>query len=100
MRAALALALVAAAFDVLGTTLTVGPDAPLKTIATARSTPTDTQKCPMTGPSPCPVNLFTSLSSPTLEVLEVAITLNPSADKAYTPTVKSWQISYSCPPSE
>jgi hypothetical protein len=73
-------------------------------LGNAKKTPTpDTQICSMTGPSPCPINLFTTFGgTPTAhsEFLEVRMTINPSSDKSTGATVNNWQITYSCPPSQ
>jgi len=71
-------------------------------LATAQSSPTDTQACAMSGPSPCPVDLYTKLALPAArqEFLEFSVLMNPTADKAAAPTVNSWDLTYSCPPSE
>jgi hypothetical protein len=57
----------------------------------------------MSGPSPCPKNLYTALGGPpgaTNEDLTLQVTLTPSPDGQVAPTLNSWQITYSCPPSE
>lgn len=75
---------------------------PFTTLATAKAAPTDTQVCAMGGPAPCPVDMYTKLNLPAVrqEFLEFRITMNPTMDKAAAPTVNSWDITYSCPPSE
>jgi hypothetical protein len=63
----------------------------------------DPALCPMSGPSPCPKNLYTALGGPpgaTNEDLTLQVTLTPSPDGQVAPTLNSWQITYSCPPSE
>lgn len=70
-------------------------------IATATSTPNDTQNCPMSGAvSGCPLDLFATLGDQAaqLPALEVQITLNPGSN-GETATLTDWQITYSCPPS-
>jgi hypothetical protein len=71
-------------------------------LATAQVAPTDTQICSMAGPSPCPVDLYTKLNLPAAqqEFLQLSIAMNPTSDKASAPVVKSWDLTYSCPPSE
>jgi hypothetical protein len=72
-------------------------------LATARSSPTDTQLCTMTGPAGCPIDLFTELGGlpdARNNFLELEMTLNPSSNMQLAPTVHSWEITYSCPFSE
>jgi hypothetical protein len=63
----------------------------------------DPASCPMSGPSPCPKNLYTDLGGApgaTNEDLTLQVTLTPSPDGQVAPTLNSWQITYSCPPTE
>jgi hypothetical protein len=71
-------------------------------LATAQSTPTNTQVCPMSGPSPCPIDLFNKLSTPDniLPWLELKVDMTPTTDKLQASLVNSWLVTYSCPPSE
>jgi hypothetical protein len=73
-------------------------------LGTAKSIPLpDTQKCGLGGPAPCPISVFNALGGEPKsgnEFLELRITLNPSTNKTSLPTLYSWQVSYSCPPSE
>ncbi len=73
-----------------------------KPLATAQSAPTDTQVCPLSGPSPCPVDLYIKLGTPDAKRrwLELEVTLNPTSNKLNTPTLNNWNITYSCPPGE
>jgi hypothetical protein len=86
-------------------TAATAADLPLATfsaLATAQAAP-DTQTCGMGGPSPCPVDLYTKLGglpAAKQEFLELSMTLNPTIDKTAGPTVKSWDVTYSCPASE
>ena len=76
--------------------------APLTTVATAKATP-NTQVCPMGGPAPCPIDLFTALGGlPKAQqpFLELVYTLNPTTGNTLPPTVQSWEITYSCPFTE
>jgi hypothetical protein len=68
-------------------------------LATATST---NQLCPMSGPAPCPVNIYQKLGTPTAfaRFLEVITTLNPTSDGLAAPKVNSWEITYSCPSTE
>jgi hypothetical protein len=71
-----------------------------KTVATAARTPTDTQVCAMSGPAPCPINLYTLLSSASQSpILELSMTLTPTSDKSQTATIQDWGITFSCPPA-
>lgn len=70
-------------------------------LATATSTP-DTQICLMSGPAPCPINLYDKFGpvDARKSYLELSITLNPANGKNATAKVNNWDITYSCPPSE
>ncbi len=70
--------------------------------ATAQASPVNTQVCPMSGPSPCPVDLYSKLGkfNAINQYLELQITLNPTSDGSQAPTVNNWQITYSCPPAQ
>jgi hypothetical protein len=78
--------------------------APLSSLATAQAaTAPDTEICAISGPSPCPVDLYNKLGGlPNAQnsILELVVTLNPSGTKTAAPTVNNWQITYSCPPTE
>ena len=70
-------------------------------VATATSTP-DTQICKAPTPG-CPVDLFTPLGgSPAVhkKYLRLQADIKPTTDKLKTPTLNSWQVTYSCPDSE
>ena len=70
-----------------------------QTLTTARSTPTDTQLCPMNGSvTDCPIDLYEILGTPAAHrsFLELVATLHPSSNSAQGPTVNSWNITYSC----
>lgn len=69
-------------------------------LATAQSQPTDTQVCPLTGPAPCPIDLFAALASPDQKRpwLELEIKLTPGGGGS--PVVNGFNVTYSCPPSE
>ncbi|MBW2459145.1 MAG: hypothetical protein JRI68_31900, partial [Deltaproteobacteria bacterium] len=73
-------------------------------VATAESSPTDTQKCQLSGPAPCPLDLWTILGGPPLvhlDVLELKATLVPGGpNDSITPSLNSWQVTYSCPDSQ
>lgn len=76
---------------------------PFTPLGTAKAIPLpDTQDCLMSGPSPCPVDLFSTLGSikARRDNLELQITLNPSGDTLTAPLVHDWAITYSCPDSE
>lgn len=83
------------------TTLAGLANATYATLATAKASP-DTQVCPMGGPAPCPVDVYSKLGLPDArnEHLELSITLNPASNKSAAAIVKGWELTYSCPPSE
>jgi hypothetical protein len=63
----------------------------------------DPALCAMGGPSPCPKDLYAALGGlPAADnpILNLQVTLTPSPDGQVAPTLNSWQITYSCPPSE
>lgn len=69
--------------------------------ATAQASP-DTQVCAMSGPAPCPVDLYPKLGQfdAVNPYLELQITLTPTSDGSQSPTVNNWQLAYSCPPAQ
>ena len=71
--------------------------------ATVASAALNSQVCPMAGPAPCPVDLFSALGGlPAARrlYLEVQMTLQPTSDANQTPSVNNWQVTYSCPDAE
>jgi hypothetical protein len=72
-----------------------------KSLAIAKASP-DTQLCPLSGPAPCPVDMYVKLGVPDVRhpFMQFAIELNPSTDKLSTPSINSWNFTYSCPPAE
>jgi len=77
--------------------------ATFSTLATAQSSPIDAQVCLMSGPSPCPADVYTKLGglpAARQEFLEFSVTMNPTTDKAAAPVVTGWDLTYSCPSSE
>jgi hypothetical protein len=69
----------------------------------ARVPATHPASCSLGGPAPCPVDLFAELGSAAAahaEQMVVTFKLTPTPSGAKAPVVKSWQITYSCPPSE
>ena len=69
--------------------------------------PPDPAVCTMGGPANCPVNLYDALSMastvPTnarLRYVELAITLNPTSNGRFSPTLNDWDITYSCQANE
>jgi len=72
---------------------------------TAADTPaaSDPAVCSVSGPSPCPKDLYAALGGrPAAQnpVLTLQVTLAPSPDGLFAPTLNNWQITYSCPASE
>jgi hypothetical protein len=59
--------------------------------------------CPLSGPSPCPRDLYATLGgapAALYEVLQLQVTLTPPTNLAVAPSLDSWQVTYSCPPSQ
>lgn len=85
-----------------GVPLDAGTDAGTwASVATAPSP--DPTNCPMSGVSGCPKDLYTALGGRPLsnyEVLDLRVTLTPSTDLQVAPTLNSWNVTYSCPPSQ
>jgi len=79
-------------------------DAPLVDLAFAKAIPApNTESCALSGPDPCPIDLYTKLGGPrnaTNTFLELVFRLNPSGTKAEGPTLRSWEVTYSCPWTE
>ncbi len=71
-------------------------------LGSARSLPTDTQQCKMTGPKPCPIDMTNKLLSDAYgrQHLELHTKLYPNKKKNKAPLIKNWHITYSCPGSE
>jgi von Willebrand factor type A domain len=76
--------------------------AAFQTLGTATSTPTNLQTCALTGPSPCPVDLYDKLGVPAAKFpwFELMLSLKPSSDGSTGPTVNKWDITYTCPQAE
>ncbi|HMJ15517.1 MAG TPA: lectin-like protein, partial [Polyangiaceae bacterium] len=70
-------------------------------LAVARGSP-DTQRCAMSGPLPCPIDLFAKLGADDakLRYFELEAAVIPATDQRTTSTLNTWQITYSCPPAE
>lgn len=74
-----------------------------KTVATAALYPNDTQVCAMSGPSPCPVDLYSqlgTLGAMNKPFLQLRIVNTPNKNKSKAPNVNEYNITYSCPSSE
>jgi hypothetical protein len=73
------------------------PAAPWHNLAISPPTPAN---CPLAGPNPCPVDVFAALGFPDQKRawLELEITLTPGGGGV--PVVNSFDVTYSCPPSE
>jgi hypothetical protein len=79
------------------------PNQSFLSLATASTASPTGSVCKMSGPPPCPADLYTTLGGlPAVRgpVLELEVTLNPSSTSTQTPVLNNWQISYSCPPAE
>lgn len=80
--------------------------APVIPLGTARSTPTDTQVCPvpkipaqMPVPTCAPIDLYTKLGgvpAARYDFLKLSMAFNPNTLQTVTPTIADWQLTYSC----
>jgi hypothetical protein len=64
---------------------------------------TQTEVCSMSGPTPCPIDIFDKVSGyPAVHYawLELSAKLTPSSDGAQAPVLNDWRFTYSCLPSE
>lgn len=61
-----------------------------------------TQSCPMSGPSPCPIDLVAAFgpAEAKLPYLQLRMTLKPTSDQSLPPIAKTWKVTYSCPNAE
>jgi len=64
------------------------------------TTPPNPASCPLTGPNPCPVDVYNALGFPDNKRLwlELEVYLLPAGGGV--PVVNSFDVTYSCPPSE
>jgi hypothetical protein len=69
--------------------------------------PPDPAVCTLNGPGQCPIDLYeelsqnrTVLSNAKLRFVELGITLNPTSNGRFSPSVSDWDISYSCQANE
>jgi hypothetical protein len=70
--------------------------------------PPDPAVCTRTGPGPeCPIDLYrelsqnlTALTNTRLRYVELGVTLNPTSNSRFSPTLNDWKITYSCQPNE
>jgi hypothetical protein len=72
-------------------------------VATAQSTPTDTQICDETSTPPCSVDLFGALGGlpdARRDYLELQMRLSPTSAGGGGVRIQDWEITYSCPDSE
>jgi hypothetical protein len=63
------------------------------------STALGTSRCTVTGPAPCPIDLFEVLDGAPLvhhPLSELEVTFSPSSSDQRMPTVDDWQLDYSC----
>ena len=69
------------------------------TWTTLATLPPDPDSCPVSGPAPCPKSLYNTFGATQAKYpfLELEITLTPTTDKQFGPTVNSWNVAYSCP---
>ena len=54
--------------------------------------------CLASGPAPCPIDLYNLLGKQAAQkkFLELEVSIKPNSDKKQTPTLETWQISYTC----
>ena len=54
--------------------------------------------CSASGPSPCPIDIFALVGKQLAQkkFLDLEVTFKVSADQKSTPTLESWQLSYTC----
>jgi hypothetical protein len=72
-------------------------------VTAANTAAGDPANCAVSGPTPCPKNLFTALGgkpSSYDQVLNLKISLTPTPDQLAGATLRSWQVSYACVPTE
>ncbi|MBI3205989.1 MAG: VWA domain-containing protein [Myxococcales bacterium] len=69
-------------------------------LAVAQSVPTDTQVCPLTGPAPCPIDAFAALGFPDQKRAWAQLEMALVPGGGGIPTVNTFNLTYSCPPSE
>jgi hypothetical protein len=81
-----------------GTNGTVGAFSPYVTAADTRLG--DPAVCKAGGPLPCPKRLPLTDAESHNGVLNMRITLSPTPDYLMKTTLRSWQVSYSCVPTE
>lgn len=63
--------------------------------------PNPEQSCSLTGPSPCPRNLYAALGpKATQSILELVFTLAPTPDGGGAPKLHNWRVTYNCIESE
>jgi hypothetical protein len=63
------------------------------------STALGTDRCGFTGPAPCPIDLYEVLGGAPLAhhpFAQLAVLLSPTSDDGSMPSVKEWQLTYSC----
>jgi hypothetical protein len=57
------------------------------------------EACPLSGPSPCPVDLFELLEGAPdafAPYLELEFEVSPSSDASEAPLLSDWTVTYSC----
>jgi hypothetical protein len=79
----------------------IGAYGALVTAGAAATAPGD-EVCSISGPMPCPKDLYAALGAANAKkgLLELEVTLKPSPAANVAPTLNSWNVTYSCVPSE
>ena len=73
--------------------------APVSSNLLTASTALGTSRCTITGPAPCPIDLFEVLGGAPLvhhPLSELEVVFSPSSSDQRMPTVDDWQLDYSC----
>lgn len=72
-------------------------------VATAQSSPTNTQVCNVSTGPPCPIDMFLALGGlpkARHRFVELELDLSPTSNGAAAPIVYDWKLTFSCPDSE
>ncbi|MBI4700467.1 MAG: hypothetical protein HY744_04750 [Deltaproteobacteria bacterium] len=78
-------------------------DLPTATLVKLGTAKLGAEDCLMSGPAPCPADLYTALGKEpqaNAKYLQLDMYIVPTKDKLQTATINEWEITYSCPPAE
>lgn len=77
------------------------PGATFIELAVAQRSP-DTQICNLSGPAPCPIDLYATLGAANarFRFLQLEAVLTPTSDQRVSPVLGDWKVTYSCPPAQ